>query len=577
MCGITVGFPAANIKHSDIEGHLVLYKLTTVVSLALTLALVSGEARAAGSHTESGSQAAQKSVTSVETSDKNSNDFEFAYIDKAGKVVVTGPFAMATSFNHGVAVVSEKPYEWHDGHWTAPVDAYTGRCDAIIDKSGKKICTSRVISIEPFEGEYTVAEVREAPQKTHFALIDTQGKASPVVDCIQAANYSEGLFAIRNNAQALGQRRQDGFGYMDKAGRLAIPYRYAIAGPFSEGLAAVALEQRAGLLSIKQDQHPHAFTFSFIDKNGTTKIPGPFERTRAFKGGLAAVNIADKWGYIDKEGKQVVPCQYQWAGDFSGPLAPVEKDKMIGFIDKSGKVVIPFKFKNAESFGEGLAPATIDGVHWGFIDEKGAFKIEPSYRRTHPFSDGLALVYIKPRTDIGTRPEEAEYFYTTANQLREDGAINDSLRNCDTAIKLAPDSEWGKRALTMKTVAMPDHFIKDDLIQLLVRGTVSAENHDLDTAYKLFKDCLDQDPGFLQASGSLAYVLNSQQKYDEAIAVLDKTLKAYPSYARGYLRLAQAYDGLGKTPEAQTALDKARKLAPDDVLIQVANLNSDSR
>jgi hypothetical protein len=84
-------------------------------------------------------------------------------------------------------------------------------------------------------------------------------------------------------------------------------------------------------------------------------------------------------------------------------LAPAEKNNLVGFIDKSGKVAIPFKFKNAESFGEGLAPATADGAHWGFIDTSGNFKIEPTFQRTHPFSDGLALVYIKPRTDIGTR------------------------------------------------------------------------------------------------------------------------------------------------------------------------------
>jgi thioredoxin-like negative regulator of GroEL len=551
----------------------VRYRFPLLVGLILSLTAATVPSDAAKSSTAAGSEA-----TSVAAVDRDlhlpvETNFEYAYIDKTGKVVINGPFATARSFSQGVAVVREKPYEWQAGHWVTHVDGITGHCNMIIDSKGKRLGNSRFEGIEPFSGDYTIAHVRDGALGANFALVDLHGGTTPITKCMQATHYAAGVFAIK----PLAEGKVSAFGYMDRSGALVIPYRYAIAGPFSEGLAAVGLERGVGSASLKPGQSPHLYNYCYIDKSADTKIPGPFQEAHPFKGGLAAVCQADKWGFIDPAGKQVVPCQYDWVGDFTGTLAPVEKNNLVGFIDKEGKVAIPFKYKNAESFGEELAPATTDGAHWGFIDSTGAFKIEPTFKRAYTFNSGLALVYIAPRTDIGTRPEEAEYFYETANKLREDGKINEALRNCDVAIKVAPESAWGKRATNLKAVALPDHEIKESALDLLMRGTTCAEKRDFDPAAKFFEQCLQEDPGFIQASGSLAYVLVSQQKYAEAVALLTKTIEKYPNYARGYLRLSQAYEGLGQMEKAQTTLDKARSLAPDDLLIQMYNLTAAPR
>jgi hypothetical protein len=594
----------------------VRYKLPLLLSLALASTSAFNLAHAA-----KGAAPPSKSQPTTVAGDRDlrypvPTDFEFAYIDKTGKVVITGPFAMAHSFSHGVAVVNEKPYEWHEGHWTAPMDSPCGLNEKIIDTQDKTVTKRTLDAIEPFKDEYTIAQERTGTAGPAFVLVDTHGKTSPIQKCQQATNFAEGLFAIKNDLESgaidtikmlskamesnrpesdpllqagprmnglpLGQERPDGFGYMDKTGKLVIPCRYALAGPFSEGLAAVGLtpmglEQLASMMTLKPGQKPHMNAYYYVDKAGAKVIKGPFQEAAEFRGGLAAICLGDQWGFIDKTGQQVVPCQYDWVGEFSGRLAPAEKNNLVGFIDKSGKVAIPFKFKNAESFGEGLAPATADGAHWGFIDTSGNFKIEPTFQRTHPFSDGLALVYIKPRTDIGTHPEEAEYFYKTANKLREDGFLNDAVRYCDAVIKMAPESEWAKRATKLKLVALPDHVIPENLISLLQVGTFHAERRDFDPAAKIFRECLEQDPGYIQASGSLAYVLISQKKYDEALTVLTDTLAKFPNYARGYFRLAQVYEGQGKIAEAQTTLAKAQSLAPEDLLIQVYDLTPGSK
>ena len=100
-----------------------------------------------------------------------------------------------------------------------------------------------------------------------------------------AGNFSEGLAFVINGEGKVG--------YIDKTGKLVIPYQYGTvegdAADFSEGLAWVS--------------------------NGDGKI-----------------------GYIDKTGKLVIPYQYSRAGDFSEGLARVENyvdgEMKIGFIRK---------------------------------------------------------------------------------------------------------------------------------------------------------------------------------------------------------------------------------------------------
>lgn len=65
-------------------------------------------------------------------------DFEFAYIDKTGKVVVTGPFCVANDFNKGVAVVVGL-VTMSQGKWLLPdLDPQRG-VPALVDAVSGKI------------------------------------------------------------------------------------------------------------------------------------------------------------------------------------------------------------------------------------------------------------------------------------------------------------------------------------------------------------------------------------------------------------------------------------------------------
>ncbi|MFX5718488.1 tetratricopeptide repeat protein, partial [Acinetobacter baumannii] len=76
------------------------------------------------------------------------------------------------------------------------------------------------------------------------------------------------------------------------------------------------------------------------------------------------------------------------------------------------------------------------------------------------------------------------------------------------------------------------------------------------------------DPDFHPASGALAYALLVQGRLDESIETSNAVLKKHPNYARGYLRLAQAYKAKGSIELAEQNLTRAKQLDQEDLVIQ---------
>src|SRR5258708_10520530 len=138
----------------------------------------------------------------------------------------------------------------------------------------------------------------------------------------------------RPESQALFPVAKDGrFGFINRAGRIAIPLQFDSVNDFHEGLALVTSNGK----------------MMFIDTTGKIILTPQFDIVNNFAEGLAAVNIGQKripnLGLISDPGK--------W-----------------GYIDKTGKLVIRLRFTHAENFSEGLAAVT-DGERGYFIDTDG--------------------------------------------------------------------------------------------------------------------------------------------------------------------------------------------------------------
>lgn len=144
-------------------------------------------------------------------------------------------------------------------------------------------------------------------------------------------SFSEGLVALLNQDQK--------YGFVNTKGKTVIPFKYASAESFSEGLAVVSKAEYDGEYILPGN-------YGFIDKTGKVVVPFNYDYANSFSEGLATVRKNDKWGAINKQGKVVVPLKFEGVlGDFSNGLASVVRnDNTHGFINTKGQLVIPYKY-----------------------------------------------------------------------------------------------------------------------------------------------------------------------------------------------------------------------------------------
>lgn len=176
--------------------------------------------------------------------------------------------------------------------------------------------------------------------------------------------------------------RQDNngkWGFVDKNGKVIIPYLLDYAHSFSEGLALVRNDN---------------WKYGFIDKTGKVVIPYLWDNAESFSDGLALVRDNNgMYGFIDKTNKIIIPCQWEYIESFSEGLSRVrDSNGLYGYIDKTGNVVIPCQWDRSDSFINGLASVKDSNGNYGFIDKTGKVTIPCEWGFAAPFSEGLSCV-----------------------------------------------------------------------------------------------------------------------------------------------------------------------------------------
>ena len=185
------------------------------------------------------------------------------------------------------------------------------------------------------------------------------------------------------------------WGFMDRTGKLAIDLKFDEAEAFSEGLAAVRVQERWG----------------FIDSAGRAIIPPTFQQATGFHEGVAAVSSPERraWGYVDPQGNWVIPAGFEEAHPFYQGLAAVATERRqkgrrmgarMGYINHEGTFVVPPRFTDAGDLQEGMAavaPQSGDTYRYGYIDSTGNGAIRPQFDTAREFSDGLAPVTLGSR------------------------------------------------------------------------------------------------------------------------------------------------------------------------------------
>jgi hypothetical protein len=340
----------------------------------------------------------------VSVRDKQSGEKKFAFIDKAGRLVIGFERLPKTTIAVG---------DFHEGrariYLRKKIDDETnGNMNAavgFIDETGRVIVEPRFETARDFSEGLAYVEAKDFK-----GFVDRSGKVVIRMAYRFAKDFHEGLAAV-----GMSDRPNDNdWGYIDRSGKLVIKQQFSFADDFSEGLAGVEVNGKYG----------------FIDGHGTMLIPPRFDLMREerhpgrtvnsgrFVDGLACVRVGELVGYIDRKGEFVIRPQFTHAQDFSEGLAwatikgQSKPGVQAGWIDKSGRWAVTgvggFSFSEFPQSGtysnhyldwrysEGLAPFFIYSggrALRGYMNRRGQVVIEPrDFEHVGPFVGGVASV-----------------------------------------------------------------------------------------------------------------------------------------------------------------------------------------
>lgn len=325
----------------------------------------------------------------------------FGYIDKMGRLVIPYQFDDALDFSEGLALVYKDgkggyidytgkiviPFEYDEyassfSEGFAVVHSETNYKFGYINKTGKLVIPYQYDFAYDFrEGFARVAKENNSTEETLHGFINKKGNVVIPIRYFNAGNYHEGLvYVIRAedwNIEVLDKTNKNAFtfdfdhiiisrggecnlyfseglscvekngkyGYIDKTGKVVVPFLFSEGGHFSEGLARVGNDEKK---------------YGFIDTTGTVVIQFQFEEAPMellfyesglsvahtdFCEGLARVCKDGKFGFIDQKGNIIIPIQYDYAQSFQEGLARVWKDGEMGYVDKFGNCTISHQIK----------------------------------------------------------------------------------------------------------------------------------------------------------------------------------------------------------------------------------------
>lgn len=305
---------------------------------------------------------------------------KWGYINQKGKVVINPQFDDAGFFRNGLARVENSNKIGY------------------IDRKGKIVIPIHYDDGTNFyEGKAFVVQPESYP-----LCIDKNGNTLfSLKDAKYAFGFSNGMakIAVEDEYGALK------YGFVNEKGEMVIVAQYDAARSFSDGFAAVKIDEKWGFINKKgeiiimphfdhvRDFHNGLARFTngekwgFVDKNGNYAINPHFEWCEDFNNEYALVQEGGKYGYVDKKGKYTIIPQFEWSSDFHNGLAQFKLNDKYGYINKSGQMVIMAQFDEATDFFlKNLAFVRLEGKY-GLIDTKGKFCTTPQVDYVHRFLD----------------------------------------------------------------------------------------------------------------------------------------------------------------------------------------------
>lgn len=216
-------------------------------------------------------------------------------VDANGRVLIEPTYDDALPFSEGLSAVE------------------IGRKWGYIDYQGRLVISAKFDSASNFVEGVAVAQLED-----QSVLINRRGEVV-VAGFDPLLNIAEG--------RVLASRRNEGWGFVNFTGRIAVPFVYEhIRNGFHAGLAAVAKGGKWG----------------YIDRYGTVVIPLQFDEAAPFHvADLAFAKRGGQSGFIDRTGAfRVLLPGIETEGLVYGDVAPFfTRDNQFGYVDRTGHVL----------------------------------------------------------------------------------------------------------------------------------------------------------------------------------------------------------------------------------------------
>lgn len=221
----------------------------------------------------------------------------YGYMNSEGDVVIQESFKKAEGFVNDIAIVKENKY------W------------ALIDINGKILTTSEWESITTF-GNHFLAKDRTGI----YSLLDNSGKILFKEDGFKlTAPFSEG--------NAIAQRTDDNYFYINENGQMALNQFFEEAKPFVNGKAFVKSGGKWGV----------------INNTGEFILKPRYYQIDNFREGVAKVMISPLFGTGAYNGTILLEPQFEELEPISDNVFLVKKNNKLGYIRANGSTIWPLQ------------------------------------------------------------------------------------------------------------------------------------------------------------------------------------------------------------------------------------------
>ena len=301
---------------------------------------------------------------------------KWGFIDAAGQVVVEPRFDNAYPFFGGRARIKQ------------------GNRSGFVDHNGTGI-GGRFLQVSSFYEERAFGKGGDH----RWRMIDFDGNLLTDDSFHSVGSFSEGLaaFSSRNYTKQAG--------FINREGNVVLDFKRIRPDTegrgFRGGLAAVYARRPFHWYHLLDFEHWGDKVWGFVDRNGRHVIPLKYDGVSDFSECLATVWTNGKAGVINTRGWIIVKPQFDSIRLFSEGLAVIQvgdfgsPSTQYGYIDKTGRVVVEPQFTSADSFHEGLAVVQDQASgKKGYLDTTGQFAIAPQFDEAARFRGGLARVEI---------------------------------------------------------------------------------------------------------------------------------------------------------------------------------------